>query len=163
MVDSEASKRFGRVAGDDRQQLLEMYAVGVAVDTIAMAMDVDRSTVFRHLRLGDKIIRRGGPKLTEHDVDRAIGLYERGETLKSIGVGLGVHGDTVRRALVIRGVVIGSVARATRPRKLDVDSVSDCRRRLEAGEKLTSLASEYEVSRETIRRSIDRERRQKRG
>jgi len=114
---------------------------------------MDRSTVFRHLdRL--EVQRRGGRRLTTEDVRAAAEKYSTGCTLKAIGQELGVHGDTVRRALVDAGVVIRPAARPVKPRRLSAEQIEDCRRRRESGETLQALVDEVGVSRETLRRAL---------
>ncbi len=88
------------------------------------------------------------------DVKAAVQRYEAGETLKAIGKDLGVHGDTVRRALVKAGVSIRPPVRPNKPHKLSLQQVDSCRRRRASGETLQALADEMGVNRETLRRAL---------
>lgn len=132
-----------------------MYEDGTSIEAIVETLGLDRSTIFRHLdRLG--LQRRGGRKLDEEMVRSAAARYETGETLSQIGQDLGVHGDTIRAALVRIGVEIRVAVRPTRPRKLSSMQVAECSRRREEGETLQSLANEFGLHRETLRRSLNK-------
>ncbi len=148
----EPTVRPKALISEDLTKLRQLYTSGASVEDIVEILGVDRSTVFRHLDKLD-IQRRGGRKLDEKAVRQAATRYQAGETLSQIGLGLGVHGDTVRAALVREGVEIRAVIRPTRPRKLSPTQVAECSRRRAEGETLQSLADELGVHRETLRRS----------
>ncbi len=149
----EPTVRPMALISEDLTRLRQLYESGVSVEDIVEILGVDRSTVFRHLDKLD-IQRRGGRKLDDEAVRQAATRYETGETLSQIGHDLGVHGDTVRAALLRVGVEIRPAVRPTRPQKLSPAQVAECACRYEKGETLQSLADEFGVHRETLRRSL---------
>ena len=153
--DQKVERRAKAPSKEELAKLRNLYLGGMPFTDIVDELGMERSSVHRHLdRL--EVERRGGSKLTTSDVKIAVERYEAGETLKAIGRDLGVHGDTVRRALVKAGVEIRQPARPDRPRKLTVTQVEECRRRRASGETLQSLANEHGVNRETLRRALVR-------
>jgi transposase-like protein len=102
-------RKQNHLPAGQRRQLLADYVDGASVKEIARHYRVDRKTVMA-------IAKRAGlsprhPKLTVAEVDRAVAMYVEGKALAIIGQAFGVKGNTIRKAIAERGVVIRSAGR----------------------------------------------------
>ena len=93
-----------RLASAEAEQLLEQYRVGVPVAELAANYRVNRTTVLAHARRAG--LSRNGLKLPADRLDQAAAMYEAGNSLRVIGRTMGVAENTVRSALIARGVGI---------------------------------------------------------
>lgn len=82
--------------------LVDGYRAGASTKDLAVRFGIHRTTVTHHLhRNGAPIQHRG---LDDHQIDRAVHLYQDGHALTWIDARLDVHAETVRQALHGRGV-----------------------------------------------------------
>jgi hypothetical protein len=86
------------------QQLLVLWRNGVTVRELSGAIGLAPSAICRHAqRLG---LPRRSRQVLDSDRDAFCALYATGLTISGIAARTGFHRDTVRRALVSRGVAI---------------------------------------------------------
>lgn len=97
-------QRQKHLTDDQVAQLLSDYKRGVAVNELAGAYGVHRTTVMAHVERAG--IRRRWRTLTEADIDEASHLYESGLSLKVIAEQFAVNPTTVWKALIKAGVEI---------------------------------------------------------
>ncbi len=99
-------RRARRLIDAELAELVAGYQAGVQANEMARRFQIHRHTVAELLdRLGVQRRRRG---LTSDQVARACRLYRDGWSLATIGDEFGVTANTVRRYLLMAGVVMRS-------------------------------------------------------
>jgi DNA invertase Pin-like site-specific DNA recombinase len=98
-------RRVHPLTAEQIHELISAYEAGAPVSDLAKRFHIHRSTVFDHLNRQE---RRPGryPALDTEAVDEAVGLYQSGMSLREVGLVVGVHADTVRRALIRVGITM---------------------------------------------------------
>jgi DNA-binding CsgD family transcriptional regulator len=93
-----------RLSSAEAQDLNQQYLSGSSLNELAAQFSVHRTTVSAHLdRSG--IIRRGkGPSRAQ--IQRALVLYEEGQSTAAIGKLLGFSAETIRLRLIQSGIQI---------------------------------------------------------
>lgn len=95
-----------QLSADEVAELVAGYQAGASVYALAGQFKVHRTTVASHLHTAGVSMRHQG--LDEDQIDEAVRLYADGLSLAKIGNKLGVVGDTVRAALLRRGLQMRS-------------------------------------------------------
>jgi DNA-directed RNA polymerase specialized sigma24 family protein len=91
-----------KLTPDEVTTLVERYQGGATVYVLAAEFKIGRETVSRHLRRQGVRLRLDG--LDDRQIEEAAVLYAGGWSLARVGKHLGVTGNTVRAALLTRGV-----------------------------------------------------------
>jgi IS30 family transposase len=97
-------RRQHRLSADRVCALLAGYESGVPVPVLAKQFTIHKSTVLNHVNRSNT--KRRYPVLYADQVAEPARLYEAGQSLRAIGIQLGRHPATVRRALIKAGVQI---------------------------------------------------------
>lgn len=88
-------------------------------------------------------------RLSSEQVDDLVAAYQAGCSVRDCARDFGVHRTTVMSHLERRGV-----ERRAQGRKLDDEAVAHARSLFAAGQSAASIAREYEVDAETVRRAL---------
>ncbi|PDQ36438.1 MAG: hypothetical protein B5766_00695 [Candidatus Lumbricidophila eiseniae] len=91
---SIASQR--RLTEMDRTDLVASYRTGRTVDELAVAFEINRQTVMKHLRDAGVIMRN---VIQEHELMEALKLAETGLSANQIGIRLRRDPKTIRSVL----------------------------------------------------------------
>lgn len=94
-----------RLAPDEVTELVASYRNGADVMDMAKRYRVNRTTVMAHLRREGVPPRHPGA-VTPENIDRAVRLYEAGESAEFVAGELQVAPSTVRRVLKKAGVTM---------------------------------------------------------
>jgi DNA-directed RNA polymerase specialized sigma24 family protein len=97
-------KSVHKLTPDEVTTLVERYEAGATVYELAGEFEINRVTVGKHLRRRGVRLRLDG--LDEQQVEQALALYVGGWSLARVAEHLGVVANTVRAALLTRGVVM---------------------------------------------------------
>lgn len=99
-------RRRGQVrpTGDLIEQLVSDYQAGTSMTAIAKRHGLHRTTVATQLRASDVELRRRG--MSAAQLEEASQLYAKGWSLARLGERYDCAADTVRLALMKRGVVM---------------------------------------------------------
>lgn len=89
-------RRWTRLSRADVEDLVARYTTGASVADLARKLDVDRSTVRRHLAASGVRLR---PAVSEKTVQRAIEIYESGTSLNQTARDVGMSPITLARKL----------------------------------------------------------------
>jgi DNA-binding transcriptional ArsR family regulator len=86
------------------------------------------------------------PRLTEHQVDQLVAAHQSGASTYELGERFGVHRQTVGRHLKARGIDLTP--------GIDPQLLPTAARLYEAGWSLARIATEFDISAETLRTSL---------
>jgi len=102
-LSNPAQRRLSKAAVDD---LVRDYVAGSSIDSLAVRLGVDRTTIISHL--GRRAIerRKSVRKMTDRSVRQAAKRYEAGESLKVAAARFGVDAKTLAREFRRAGVPI---------------------------------------------------------
>jgi hypothetical protein len=94
-----------RLTGDQVDVLVAGYLHGDSAGQLAAKVGVGKVTVLRHLEQRN-VLHRAYRKVHGDLLDRALGLYQAGRSLRSVATEIGVTRGAVGDALVLAGVAI---------------------------------------------------------
>ena len=102
-LSNPVQRRLTEAEVDD---LVARYVAGSAIDELARAFEVNRTTVISHLDRRDVPRRRVVRKMTDATVAQAARRYDQGLSLVAVAEEFGVHARTLARELRRAGAEI---------------------------------------------------------
>jgi len=101
-VEPRVKRSWNRLSTEVRTTVAERYAAGETTTALAQEYGVAKSTIIGILRDRNVVMRR--QPLTGEQVSEAVSLYESGLSLSQVAEQLNVNQETMRVAIIARGV-----------------------------------------------------------
>ena len=102
-LSNPVQRRLSELAVDD---LVRDYLAGSSIDTLAMQIGVNRTTIIHHLDRHGIERRKSVRKMTDRSVLQAAKRYEAGESLSVVAARFGIDARTLAREFRRAGVPI---------------------------------------------------------